>query len=50
MARLTNAVTGVTVNVSDEKVARLGAGWESADAEPKRGPGRPKKSEKTDEK
>jgi len=31
MPRLVNAVTGVTVNVSDETAANLGADW----AEPK---------------
>jgi hypothetical protein len=44
MPRLTN-VGGITVSVSDETAALLGSEWVSADAEPKRSPGRPKKSE-----
>lgn len=51
MARLTNVNTGVVVNVPDAKAGRLNSDWVSADAEPKRGPGRPKKAdEKSDEK
>ena len=30
MPRLVNAVTGVTVNVSDETAANLGADWSAA--------------------
>jgi hypothetical protein len=36
MPRLVNAVTGVTVNVSDETAANLGADWsEAKDSEKK---------------
>jgi len=36
MPRLVNAVTGVTVNVSDETAANLGADWsEAKDADDK---------------
>lgn len=45
MSRFRNEQTGVVVSVADEKDARFGEGWVSADAEPKRGPGRPKKSD-----
>lgn len=44
MPRLKNT-EGVTVSVSDETAALLGSEWVSADAEPKRSPGRPKKSD-----
>lgn len=49
MARLTNSNTGVVVNVADGKAERLGVAWVSADAEPKRGPSRPKKKSEEDE-
>jgi len=49
MARLTNVNTGVVVNVPDAKVGRLNSDWVSAGAEPKRGPGRPKKKSEEDE-
>lgn len=32
MARLRNTSSGVVVNVDDDTAARLGAGWEPADA------------------
>jgi hypothetical protein len=45
MSRFKNTSTGVVVSVDDSKDDRFSDGWESADAEPKRAPGRPKKSE-----
>ena len=54
MGRWTNEATGARVSVADEKDSRFGSGWRSADAPvdvadevaaPKRGPGRPKKSD-----
>jgi len=48
MSKFRNLDTGVVVSVSDEKDDRFTAGWVDADApevEPKRSPGRPKKSE-----
>ena len=44
MPRLRNT-DGVVVSVSDETVALLGSEWVPADGEPKRSPGRPKKSD-----
>lgn len=44
MGKFRNEQTGVVVSVSDEKDARFGEGWVSADQPEKRGPGRPKKS------
>jgi hypothetical protein len=38
--------TGIVVSVADEKDERFVSGWSAySDAEPKRGPGRPKKSD-----
>jgi hypothetical protein len=45
VGRFKNLTTGVVVSVDDSKDARFDNGWEPADAEPKRAPGRPKKSE-----
>lgn len=51
MGKWINEVTGARVSVADEKDYRFADGWRSADAaepvpvEPKRGPGRPKKTE-----
>jgi len=48
MSKFRNLDTGVVVSVAAEKDARFTAGWVDADApesEPKRAPGRPKKSE-----
>lgn len=56
MSRFTNLATGVVVSVSHEKDDRFVEGWERIDGKskpapkvesdaPKRGPGRPKKSE-----
>jgi hypothetical protein len=36
---------GVVVSVSDETAALLGSEWVSGEVEPKRSPGRPKKSD-----
>lgn len=46
MSSFRNEATGVVVSVADEKDGRFTDGWVSADAEPKRSPGRPKKSDK----
>jgi len=51
MSRFRNESTGIVVSVADEKDARFGAGWVSADApatDSKRGPGRPKKADTPD--
>lgn len=48
MGRFRNVDTGVVVSVSSEKDDRFTTGWVDADApesEPKRSPGRPKKSD-----
>jgi hypothetical protein len=45
MGRFRNLNTQVVVSVDDSKDDRFVDGWESADAEPKRSPGRPKKSD-----
>ena len=45
MGRFRNVTTQVVVSVDDSKDDRFADGWEPADAEPKRSPGRPKKSE-----
>ena len=48
MSKFRNVDTGVVVSVADEKDARFDTGWvpaETPEAEPKRGPGRPKKSD-----
>jgi len=51
MGKWINDTTGAIVSVADEKDYRFAGGWHSADApakpseEPKRSPGRPKKSE-----
>lgn len=45
MGRFRSLETGVVVSVDDSKDDRFTSGWESADSEPKRSPGRPKKSD-----
>jgi len=48
MSKRLRNTDGIVVNVSDDTADRLGPEWVDADApveEPKRGPGRPKKSE-----
>lgn len=45
MSRFKNSNTGVVVSVDDSKDDRFADGWVSAEAETKRGPGRPKKTE-----
>jgi hypothetical protein len=45
MSKFRNTSTQVVVSVDDSKDDRFAEGWEPADAEPKRGPGRPKKTE-----
>ena len=51
MPRFRHIESGAFVNVSDEKAARLGSGWESADGEKKAQAKRParKASAKSDE-
>lgn len=44
MPRLKNA-EGVTVSVDEATAALLGSEWVAADSEPKRAPGRPKKTD-----
>ncbi|WP_442892420.1 DUF7302 family protein [Curtobacterium sp. USHLN213] len=44
MPEFTHEVTGVAVSVSDETATRLGSEWKPKE-QPKRSPGRPKKSE-----
>ena len=49
MARLRNTKTGAVVNVPDEKAARLGAEWESAEKPAPKAPAKkasPSKSSK----
>jgi len=45
MSKFINSNTKVVVSVDDSKDDRFGEGWLPADADPKRAPGRPKKSE-----
>jgi hypothetical protein len=52
MSRFRNSDTDVVVSVSDDKDERFGEGWVSADSQPsgvppKRGPGRPKKTDES---
>lgn len=41
MPRLRNTATGAVVNISDDMVAKLGDGWEAADAKPAKSPRKP---------
>lgn len=45
MSRFENLDTHVVVSVDDSKDERFASGWKPADTEPKRSPGRPKKSD-----
>lgn len=45
MSKFRNEATNIVVSVDDSKDDRFREGWVSADAEPKRTPGRPKKSD-----
>lgn len=49
MPRLKSIETGVVVSVSDETAALLGSEWVDEEAPVKRSPGRPKKTDITDE-
>lgn len=45
MSKFRNVATQVVVSVDDSKDDRFTNGWEPAEGEPKRSPGRPKKTD-----